>query len=63
MLESSQRFARLSSYHEGVIMDPNETLRLARKALAEGRYRDAATHYADLINWQLRGGFPPDDWR
>ena len=29
-------------------MDPNETLRLARKALAEGRAREAAEHYAHL---------------
>lgn len=41
-------------------MDPNETLRLARQAMKEGRARDAAIHYAYLAAWLDRGGFEPD---
>jgi len=41
-------------------MDPNETLRLAREALAAGRRREAARHYANLAAWIERGGFEPD---
>jgi hypothetical protein len=41
-------------------MDPNETLRLAREALREGRSHDAADYYADLMMWISTGGYVPE---
>jgi hypothetical protein len=44
-------------------MDPNETLRLMRLALAEGDLETAAELADALDGWISTGGFLPDAWR
>jgi len=43
-------------------MDPDETLSLARSAVAHGEYIEAAAFYETLDEWLSRGGFKPRDW-
>jgi len=40
-------------------MDPNETLRLYRSALADNDAEEAAEHAANLRRWISCGGFLP----
>jgi hypothetical protein len=44
-------------------MDPNETLRLMRDALAEGDLETVAEMAEALDGWISTGGFLPDAWR